>query len=464
MPEISIFNTLTRLTEVFSPLTPGKVSIYHCGPTVYHFQHIGHMRRFIFADLVHRIFALNHYEIKQIINITDVGHLVSDEDEGEDKMEKGAKREGKSAEEIAEKYTKDFLEDLRLLHISTKNTIFPKATEHIPEQISLIKTLEEKGFTYQTSDGIYFDTSKDSKYGSLAKLDILGLKEGARVEKNPEKKNSTDFALWKFSKPGDTRQQEWESPWGVGFPGWHIECSAMVKKFLGETIDIHTGGIDHIPVHHTNEIAQSENANEVPLAHYWMHNEHVDFRNKKIAKSDGNFIRLKDLMEKGYPPLSYRYFTLLAHYRTKINFTFEGLDSALIAWKRLNAFVAKTDEGEESLKHIDAAISAFNDDLNTPRVIAVIWEMMKDTSLSDRDKKTTLVEINEMIGILDPHYVSEESISLDSLSDDIKTLIDERQKARENMDWNKADEIRNILKEKGYDIEDGSTGVSIRKA
>lgn len=474
MPDIRVFNTTSREKEVFSPLEPGIVNIYHCGPTVYHYQHIGNMRRFIFADLAHRMFAANNYKIKQVINITDVGHLVSDEDEGEDKMEKGAKREGKTVQEIAAMYTKDFMEDLSLLKIRTDDTLFPKATENIPEQIEMIKTLEEKGFTYQISDGVYFDTSKDECYGDFARLDIKGMREGARVVKNAEKKNLTDFALWRFLPKDEQRQQEWESPWGVGFPGWHIECSAMAKKFLGTTIDLHTGGVDHIPVHHTNEITQSENANYAPFVRYWMHNEHVDFSGSKMAKSGDSFIRLKDLVEKGYHPLAYRYYTLLAHYRTKINFSFEALDAATVAWKRLMGTTGISDifkqgglqaahEGHLHTKTFNAALAAFNDDLDTPKMIALIWDMMKDSSITDEDKKATILKIDEMLGIIDPDYKIEEALSLDSLPEDIKTLIEERQRARDAKDWNKADELRATLKEKGYEIKDEKEGIAITR-
>lgn len=460
MTPITVFNTKTRSKELFVPLTEGKVTIYHCGPTVYHFQHIGNMRRFIFADLVHRLFSLNKYEIKQVINITDVGHLVSDEDEGEDKMEKGAKREGKTAQEIAELYTKDFMEDLSLLKISTADTLFPKATDNIPEQIELIKTLEEKGFAYRTNDGMYFDTSKDECYADFAHLDLKGMEDGvgARVDKNDEKRNPADFALWKFSPlkdSGEKRQQEWESQWGVGFPGWHIECSAMAKKFLGITIDLHTGGIDHIPVHHTNEIAQSENANYAPFARYWMHNDHVNFGNEKMAKSGESFIRLKDLISKGYHPLAYRYFTMLAHYRTKINFTFEGLDSAVVAWKKLNEFIAKTkDGGVKNDSYIEKAHEALNDDLDTPKIVALMWEIIKDTTMSDIDKKASLLSIDEMVGVIDTAYKTKETITLDSLPENIKALAEERQKARADKDWQKSDELRDKIKEAGYDITD----------
>jgi cysteinyl-tRNA synthetase len=462
MQEITLFNTKSREKELFVPLKEKEVTVYHCGPTVYHFQHIGNMRRFIFADLVHRLFATADYKVKQVINITDVGHLVSDEDEGEDKMEKGAQREGKTAQEIAEMYTQDFLEDLKLLHISTNDTLFPKATENIPEQIAMIKALEEKGLTYAISDGIYFDTSKDEFYADFAKLDVEGMKEGARTARNTEKKNSTDFALWKFSPKNEQRQQEWESPWGVGFPGWHIECSAMAKKFLGTTVDVHTGGIDHVPVHHTNEIAQSENANEAPLARYWMHNEHVNFGNEKMAKSGDSFIRLKDLMGKKYHPLAYRYFTLLAHYRTKINFTFEGLDAAEAAWKKLNVFVTKTSlQDGVHLATFEAVKRAMGDDLDTPRIIALIWDMMKDSSLSDGCKKQTILDIDALLGIIDPAYRIEEALLLASLPQEIQTLIEERQKAREEKNWQKSDELRTALQEKGYELKDGTGGVSV---
>jgi cysteinyl-tRNA synthetase len=470
MQQITLFNTKSREKEVFSAIKEDHVSIYHCGPTVYHFQHIGNMRRFIFADLVHRLFEINDYSVKQVINLTDVGHLVDDRDDTEDKMEKGAKREGKTPQEIAEMYTKDFMEDLTLLNISTDDTIFPKATENIPEQIALISLLEERGFTYQTSDGIYFDTSKDEFYADFARLDIEGMKEGARIEKNSEKKSLTDFALWKFSPKDEQRQQEWPSPWGIGFPGWHIECSAMVKKFLGTTIDVHTGGIEHIPIHHTNEIAQSENANEAPLARYWMHNEHLNFGSGKMAKSGESFIRLKDLIEKGYHPLAYRYFTLLAHYRSKINFSFEGLDAAAVAWKRLNEFVARTklQDGAHQASIVSEVLAtgrvAFNDDLDTPKIVALIWETMKNPSLSEHDKMGTIMQLDEMLGIIDPSYQLSEQLTLTSLPQDIQSLIEERQNARAAKDWNKADELRALLKEKGYEIKDGPDGIIVARA
>lgn len=462
--DIQIFNTKSREKEPFTPIKAGEVSIYHCGPTVYNFQHIGNMRRFVFADLVHRLFVANDFKVKQVINITDVGHLVSDQDDGEDKMEKGAAREGKSAKEIADFYTADFMSDLALLNISTADTQFPRATDYINEQIALVKALEQKGFIYAIDDGVYFDTAKDDVYGDFANLDIKGLQEGVRVEANTQKKNITDFALWKFSKPEEKRQQEWESPWGVGFPGWHLECSAMIKALLGNSIDVHTGGIDHIPVHHTNEIAQSEVANGSPLAYYWMHNEHLNFGKEKMAKSGESFIRLKDLVEKGYNPLAYRYYTLLAHYQTKIDFSFDALDAATVAWKKINEFVAKSEDGGNiSEANVALAHEAFNDNLNTPKVVALIWEIIKESSLNDADKKATILEINKLLGIIDPAYKAIENISIDSLPEEIQALITERQKAREEKDWASSDAIRDTLKEKGYEVKDVATGIEVVK-
>jgi cysteinyl-tRNA synthetase len=291
---LEFYNTLTKQKEFFAPLRDGAVSMYNCGPTVYNYAHIGNLRSYVFADVLRRAFEYNGLAVTQIINLTDVGHLTGDRDEGEDKMEKGALREGKTAKDISEFYTKAFFEDLAKLNIE-KADRYPKATEHIEEQISLIKKLEEKGFAYVLEDGVYFDTAKFPKYGDLAQLDLVGQKEGARVEANTEKRNPADFTLWKFSKPEEKRQQEWPSPWGTGFPGWHIECSAMSMKYLGETFDIHTGGIDHIPVHHTNEIAQAEAATGKKFVNLWMHHGFVNIEGGKMAKSADNFVRMKSL-------------------------------------------------------------------------------------------------------------------------------------------------------------------------
>ena len=321
-----LFNTLGRQKQEFIPIKKGKVGLYTCGPTVYDYAHIGNLRSFIFEDILKRVLQYNNFKVKHAMNITDVGHLVSDSDEGEDKMEKGSRRTGKTAWEIAKFYTLSFKKDLADLNVISP-AVLCKATDHIKEQIALIKKLEKKGFTYQTVDGIYFDTSKLNDYGKLADLQHQELKAGIRVDLGG-KKNSSDFALWKFSPKHEKRQMEWKSPWGVGFPGWHIECSAMSVKYLGQPFDIHCGGIDHVPVHHTNEIAQSEAATGKPMANFWLHNEFLNLKDAKMSKSGENFITLPSLIEKGYSPLAYRYFLLQAHYRKQLIFSFEALTAA----------------------------------------------------------------------------------------------------------------------------------------
>ncbi|HKZ34226.1 MAG TPA: cysteine--tRNA ligase, partial [Candidatus Nanoarchaeia archaeon] len=316
---IKLYNTLTRKKEVFKPLKKGQVGVYTCGPTVYWYQHIGNLRTYIFADILKRVFLYNNYKVKHIINVTDVGHLTSDADTGEDKIERAAKREGKTAREIADYYLRIFQEDFKKLNILEPNS-WPKATEHIKEQIELIKKLEEKGFTYKTNDGIYFNTGKLKDYGKLARLKIRGLQAGKRISLG-EKKNKTDFALWKFSPLGEKRQQEWDSPWGIGFPGWHIECSAMSMKYLGENFDIHTGGQDHIQIHHTNEIAQSEAATGKPFVRYWLHGAWLLFRGRKISKSLGGLYTISELEKLGFEPIDFRYLCLGTHYRKPLSFT-----------------------------------------------------------------------------------------------------------------------------------------------
>lgn len=316
---IYLYNTLTKEKTEFTPLVPQKVRMYNCGPTVYNYAHIGNLRAFVFADTLRRVFEYNGYDIKQVMNLTDVGHLVSDEDEGEDKVEKRAKEESKKVSEIVDVVTKVFFDDLKKLDAYHKDTNFPKASDYIKEQIAFIESLSEKGYTYSTSDGVYFDTSKFKDYGKLGNIDIEGLKEGVRVETNKEKLNPTDFALWKFSRPDEKRQQEWESPWGVGFPGWHIECSALIMKHLGKQIDVHTGGIDHIPTHHNNEIAQTESITGTPLANNWLHSAHITVEGRKISKSLGNSILLRNIIDRGISPLAYRYWLLTVHYASQAN-------------------------------------------------------------------------------------------------------------------------------------------------
>ena len=433
--------------------------MYNCGPTVYDYTHIGNLRSYVFADILRRMLEYNGYKVTQVINITDVGHLTSDEDTGEDKLEESARRAHKSAQEIAEFYTESFFRDLAVLGIDIRNIIFPKATDHIKEQIELIKKLEEKGFTYQTSDGVYFDTSKLSDYGKLAQLDVEGLKAGARVEPTGEKKNITDFALWKFSKSGEKRQQEWESPWGVGFPGWHLECSAMSMKYLGEYFDVHTGGIDHVPVHHTNEIAQSESATGKPFVNYWMHNEFINIDGEKMSKSLGNIITLKNIEEKGFFPLAYRYWILTAHYRTLVNFTWEALGGAQTALDKLyDHFLEYGDKlGEVNKEYKIKFIKYVNDDLDTPKAIALLWGLVKDGNISDSDKKSTMLDFDKVLGL------GFAGVKPEVIPEDILKLVKEREEARKAKNWEKSDMLRDIIRKKRFEVLDTDNGPKVKK-
>ncbi|HET6443506.1 MAG TPA: cysteine--tRNA ligase, partial [candidate division Zixibacteria bacterium] len=394
---LKLFDTYEREIREFIPLNPDKVSLYACGLTVYDYAHIGNLRSYIFEDILRRTLEYNGYEVEHVQNITDVGHLVSDADTGEDKMEKGARRTGMSAWQIAELYTEAFKDDLHQLNIH-EPTIWCKATDHIQEQIDLVRCIEEKGYTYSTSDGVYFDTSKIDSYGYLARLDVEGLQAGSRIEMG-EKRNPTDFALWKFSPPGQQRQMEWESPWGVGFPGWHIECSAMAAVYLGDFFDIHCGGEDHIPVHHTNEIAQTQACYGTNLANFWMHGYFLQLDDAKMAKSAGGFLRLKSLIEKGYDPLAYRFFTMNAHYRSKLNFTWKGMDSAMISLNRLRTAVYGWDDnGEPADEYLERFLRHINDDLNMPRALAVTWDLVR-SDLPDGVKKSTIFEFDKVLGL-----------------------------------------------------------------
>ncbi len=379
MNPVIFFNTLTRKKEEFKPLIPGKAGVYCCGPTVYNFAHIGNLRSYFFEDIMKRVLLYNGYDVKHIMNITDVGHLVSDADEGEDKMEKGAMREGKTVWDIAEFYTQEFKNDIEKLNILPPS-IWCKATDHITEQIELVKCLEAKGYTYITEDGVYFDTSKFPDYGKMALLDIDGLEEGKRIKFSDEKKNKTDFALWKFSPRDQKRQMEWESPWGKGFPGWHLECSAMSSHYLGNTFDIHCGGVDHIQIHHTNEIAQSEACTGQKFVDYWLHGEFLIEEKGKMSKSAGGFLKLQTLIDKGYSPLDYRYFLLMTHYRKKIKFSFDNLDAARNGYVNLKNRISilKSENqividktNEKFLEYQKKFLDEINDDLNVTGAMAV---------------------------------------------------------------------------------------------
>lgn len=470
------FNTFGLKKREFRPIKAGTVSMYNCGPTVYDFAHIGNMRSYIFADTLRRVFEYNNLKVKQVINITDVGHLTDNADSGEDRVENQAKKEQKTAKEITDFYTEKFTADLRAINIPVGKIIFPRATEHIGEQIAFIKTLEEKGYTYKTSDGVYFDTSKFPSYGKLGGINLKGLQEGARVEANPEKKNPTDFALWKFSvntksdlvhKPEEKRQQEWPSPWGTGFPGWHIECSAMSMKYLGRQFDIHTGGIDHIPVHHNNEIAQTESVTGRTMANFWLHNDFLTIEGRKISKSLGNTITLDNLANRAISPLAFRYWLLTGHYRTPMNFTWEAAEGASAALKKLRQSIVfelgqkigKVNTGYQKRFH-----QFVNDDLNTARAIALIWDILKDEKISKEDKRATILDFDKVLGLkladLDQTAAEMRSavVPQNRWPKEIAALVAEREKARATKDWKRADELRAEISKKGYVLKDTPQG------
>jgi len=452
--ELKVYNTLTRKKEEFKSIKKNEVGMYSCGPTVYWYQHIGNLRTYIFSDILKKVLELNNYKVNHIINVTDVGHLTSDSDSGDDKMEAAANKEGKSAKEIAQKYFDLFEIDLKNLNIE-QPTKWVWATKHITEQIEIVKKLEDKGYTYKTNDGIYFDSSKFSKYPEFAKLNVEGLKEGKRVCSH-DKKNKTDFALWKFSDTNSKRQQEWDSPWGVGFPGWHIECSAMSSKYLGEHFDIHTGGIDHIPIHHTNEIAQSECAFNVPRwVNYWMHGAFLELKDGKMSKSTGKIMKLSDLEEKGFSPLDYRYFCLLTNYRKRLIFSIENLEATKNAFSHLkNIILEIKDDGKVNNEYVKLFTDAVNDDLNIPEAIQILWKLVRS------DESGKIGAIKKMDEVLSLDLLIKNKIEIPT---EVEKLIDQRKVARKNKDWAKSDELRDEIIKLGFDIKDSKDGVIISK-
>lgn len=440
------------------------VRMYNCGPTVYDRQHIGNLSMFVFTDVLRRTLEYNGYKVKQVINITDVGHLSSDADEGEDKMSKGLAREGmaltlENMKVLAEKYTALFQEDLRALNVDTSTIQFPRASEHIGAQLAMIHTLMDKSYAYLGSEGVYFDTSHFPRYGQLGGIDLKGLEAGARVALSQDKRHPTDFLLWKFDK-----QMGWDSPWGKGFPGWHIECSAMIRKTLGEKIDIHTGGIEHIPVHHNNEIAQSEAAiGKHPLSRFWMHRAHIQLKGGKLAKSQGNAINLPDISEKGFSPLALRYLFLGAHYRTSSNFSWDALEASSTALSRLSAY-AQEDGGSVSEKHRARFLERINDDLDTPGALATLWDMTKDEELSAADKSATLRDADRVLGLgLSKHVAVETIVNKADLPETVQKLVEEREKARRDKEWARADELRARISEEGFEVKDTPTGSEVRR-
>jgi cysteinyl-tRNA synthetase len=461
---LKFHNTLSKKTEDFLLPSPAKtVRMYNCGPTVYGVQHIGNLSMFVFTDLLRRTLEYNDFAVKQVINITDVGHLSSDADSGEDKMTLGLQREGmaltlENMRILAEKYAAIFFSDLQTLNIDTTRIEFPRASDYIPAQIAMIQTLQEKGYAYVGVDGVYFDTSRFPAYGTLGGINLEGLKEGARVATVSDKRQAADFALWKF----DTAIG-WESPWGRGFPGWHIECSAMIRAVLGQQIDIHTGGIEHIPVHHNNEIAQSECATgKRPLSRFWLHRAHIQIEGGKIAKSQGNVVYLSEIIERGFHPLSLRYLFLGAHYRTNANFSWEALQAAQVAFSKLVSLRVSLGEtvGKVPSEWSLEFLSHINNDLDTPGALAVVWEMTKDKTLSAPDLLAGLLHFDRVLGLnlanpdqkaraLQPSEVSHIDIP-----QDVQELLRRRQQARAAKDWILADQLRAEITAHGFSLED----------
>jgi cysteinyl-tRNA synthetase len=550
---IRLYNTLTRAKDDFIPIEPGKVRLYTCGPTVYNYAHIGNLRTYVFEDVLKRVLTVGGFKVTHVMNVTDVGHLTSDADVGEDKMEKGAAREGKSVWEIADFYWQAFRRDMARLNL-IEPTVWCKATDHIAEQIAMVRALEEKGFTYVIEDGVYFDTSRLGDYGKLARLDVKGLQAGARVEMVRGKRNATDFALWKFSPKDAHRLMEWPSPWGVGFPGWHIECSAMALKYLGERVDIHCGGVDHIAVHHTNEIAQTEAALGHPWVNWWLHAEFLvipkgpDGESEKMAKSSGEFLKLDVLVEKGYDPLAYRLFCFTAHYRQQLAFSWEGMNAAASALNRLKKAVMELRlEYRGNEKPIESRSKQFfdavSDDLNMPKAMAAVWGTLAYPEGSSGEVLATLLEMDKVLGLglnaveeredtrreeeivrLIEKYqgaialkqfevaaelmgrISDNALTtnienvlkrfaargssntsasfidelvsvlnqklgltltttdvLDTAPKVIENLIEQRNQARKTKDFAKADRIRKLLKQMGFEIKDTPQGTTLHK-
>lgn len=457
--KVKLYNTLSQKLEIFKPVRRGQVSMYTCGPTVYQVAHIGNLRTYVFEDVLRRTLEYNGYHVRHVMNITDVGHLTSDADTGEDKVEAAARKEKKAAKEITKYYADRFKKDLRALNIKLPGK-FAWATKYISEQIKLIKQLERKGYTYTTSDGVYFDTAKLGGYGKLGgvsrsagqPLDKLGMKRVSRLKNKLDKKRATDFALWKFSQPSEKRQQEWPSPWGVGYPGWHIECSAISTTELGQPFDIHLGGEDHITIHHNNEIAQSEAAFGKPLARYWVHGAFMLMHKAKMAKSKGNFLTLSDL---DIDPLAFRYLAVTSHYRQKLNFSKSALESAANSLNKLRSlFTVREKGGRVCQLRKQRFLSAVNNDLNLPKAMTVVWELVKSKK-SLADKQATLLDFDKVLGLRLKNY------KFPPVPTKVKQLLKDRDQARRNREWKKADRLRKEIEKLGFVIEDASRGSRI---
>lgn len=459
-----LYNTPEKKKVEFKPIVPGKIGVYSCGPTVYYNQHIGNMYAFVCWDVMVRLFKYLGNQVTWVMNVTDVGHLTGDNlgdaDTGEDRMEKGAKRDNLSVWEVAKKYEKQFLDSMDSLNINyPKDKYMPHATDYIQEQIKMVEVLMEKGFAYKISDGIYYETSKFADYDKFAHLNLEEMKDGARVEKNSEKRNPSDFALWKFSPIGEKRQMEWESPWGVGFPGWHIECTVMSTALLGTKFDIHTGGQEHIKIHHTNEVAQGYGALGGQTANYWLHNGWLQLKDGKMAKSEGTAYTVQDLGEKGYDPLAFRYMVLGTHYAKGMVFSFEGLEAAQVALNKLRKLVEDVlEEGKVEEGYQKLFVEKISDDLAMPEVMALVWKLVKDEKVLPADKKATLLDWDRVLGLnLGKKQIVEE------IPEEILKLAEGRKVAKSVKNWAEADLLRDKITSLGYSIEDTATGYVLKK-
>lgn len=465
MKKLKFYNTLTRKKEDFIPLAPPTVTMYSCGPTVYNYAHIGNLRTYVFMDELRRVLKYCGYTTRSVMNITDVGHLMSDGDDGDDKMQSAAKKQNKTPEEIAAFYSDVFFKDLERLNILLPETI-AKATDNISEMIAFVQTLYEKGYGYETDDGIYFDISKFDGYGKLSRCNLDDALAGARVAVNTQKRHPADFALWKKAEKNHIMQ--WQSPWGMGYPGWHIECSTMSKKFLGERFDIHTGGVDHIPIHHENEIAQSEALEGHKVVNVWMHGEFMLVDGGKMSKSLGNVYTIDDLISRGYSPLAFRYFCLNTHYRNKLNFTFDGLNGAMTAYNRLRGIISACETAQNAddatlaqvQKQKAAVVDAVCDDLNFPLALGEMWTMAKLPAC--REIYDAAVELDKILGLELYKPLPAEKTD-DVIPADVKAIAEKRFAARQNKDWATSDALRAELDGLGYSVLDSKTGYELKK-
>ncbi len=459
-------NTLSGSKELFVPLKPGIALIYSCGPTVYNRAHIGNLRAYVFSDTIARVLEAAGYRVRRVINITDVGHLVNDADGGEDKMTVGAQREHTTPAALAERYMKLFMDDLAELNIATDDILFPRATGYIKEQIALAKTIEEKGFAYRLPDGLYFDVQKFPGYGKLGGLSHARLEAGARVAVAAGKRSPADFVLWRTARRGDL--QQWDSPWGRGNPGWHIECSAMIRALLGQEIDIHTGGEDHISIHHNNEIAQSEAANGRPFVRYWMHGAFLLMGGDKASKSLGNVVYLSEVIEKGFSPLAVRYFFLQAHYRTPLSFSFEALAGASSAlerlWKLANDIAHESKHRSARSEARERFLAAMRDDLATPQALSILWDTLRSEEYAPEEKWGLLEDAEAHLGLSLLAPPLPEAVAKTDAPEDIREMLVRREASRASGNFAEADRIRDAISHRGYRVDDGPQGPVLTRA